>query len=152
MLTPKGLKSICGTGLTTAKLNFCSHVWETRHELHQVYLNCDDALDFWNYLIDNVKGLAIVKAAFATQLTLGEMSCLDVHNLAAAGMQRSDVSGSSKVKRKKYLTALEDIGKTSEQHWDDWCTFIAHESSEYENSPELVSMLHSKAILNQWDI
>lgn len=135
-------KAIMGAAMTTVKYNAVKYVWNNRDEIFAEYSN-RDALSFWNYCIDNIPGLGMVKAAFTVQMLYNEMGCVDTHNARELGIP--NFTGKSKVKRRQYLEA--QAVKSSAAWWNDWCNFMAVKYSKRYESGWQVSESHVMAVL-----
>lgn len=78
-----------------------------------------DSSDFqiFQYINDNIKGLAAVKAAFATQLIIGKYGCIDSINMRAYDkMIRADIESKGKksgfsLKKRKSKNQKDEFGK-----------------------------------------
>lgn len=137
-------KSYMATAINPAKLSYVQSVWANREEIFEVY-KASNALDFWNYLIDCVPGLGMVKAAFSVQMLYNELGCLDTNNVQALGLDPSAVTGKSQARRANYLT-VQSV-RTSKEWWDDWCNLMADRYPGEFDSGDYVSRLHSIAVL-----
>lgn len=136
-------KAIMGAAMSTQKYNAVKYVWENRVAIYNEFLN-RDAIDFWNYCIDSVPGLGMVKSAFTVQMLYNELGCVDVHNVRELGLPPF-TSNYSKRNRNLYLS-VQSV-KTSASWWTDWCDFMAKKYSKRYDSGWQVSESHVAAIL-----
>lgn len=137
-------RSMMGNAMNRAKLAWTQDVIRRRDEIYKNYQSMS-AIEFWHYLLDNVRGLAAVKAAFAVQMLYNELGCIDTHNLRMIGATAKDVSGKSKAKREKYLTL--QATRTSADWWNSWVKFIAEKYHKRFPSADYVSRLHAVAVV-----
>lgn len=139
-------KSMCSTGLSPRKIESLTYLWENRTSIYTKYLEClaeiNGHLIWWNYCMDTLSGMGMVKAAFCTQLLFGELGCIDTHNARELGVKMP--TGKSLKGRDLYLKL--QSGKTSEQWWCDWCDFLAAKYPHLFEHGEQVSNLHEYAI------
>jgi hypothetical protein len=139
-------KSLCGIGLSPRKAANFAYLWEHRVSIHEKYLECRELpnghLIWWNYCMDVLCGMGLVKAAFCTQLLFGELGCVDVHNARELGIPMP--TGKSGKGREAYLTI--QAAKTSEAWWNEWCDFIADKYPTQFADGNTVSVLHEYAI------
>jgi hypothetical protein len=141
-------KSLMGCGMTGMKLTAYQKLWSMREEIYSVYRDCmlDPELGhitFWNYAMDALMGMGMVKAAFATQMLFNRLGCIDIHNARELGFT-SCPSGKAKKQRPVYLN-MQNV-KTSRQWWDDWCNALAAKYPGQFTDGEQVSMLHALAV------
>lgn len=143
---PVAVRSRCGTGLNVTKVRYLQHAWRNRREWYQV-MSDSDAVTWWHYLLDHAQGLGLVKAAFAVQLTRGELGCLDTHNARRFGVDPKIVTAKkqSATAREAYLEAQSLM--TSGDWWDTWCNYVAERYSNIYQSGDEVSALHASAII-----
>ncbi len=99
--------------------------------------------------LTKIPGLGLPKAGFVMQLALGEVGCMDTHNLQRFGLQAQTFkfgkNASDKLRQAKallYIEACKDAGGC-EYLWDSWCELIGTEKfPELYGSGEVVSKLH----------
>lgn len=144
-------KSVMGCAFTGAKYNHYVNIWVKRvliHNHYTVYHNAGDWEAFWNYCMDELSGMGLVKAAFATQMLFGKMGCIDIHNAREMGYDKAP-AGKSKKQRENYLK-IQAI-KSSEEWWNDWCNALTTKTrTGYivgQYSGDQISMMHSAAVL-----
>lgn len=98
-----------------------------------------------------VPGLGMVKAGFACQLLIGEVGCLDVHNINRLGLKASewyvrkykDIDKQLREVDEKiatYMHLIDECGGTRKL-WDDWCEHLASNSKAYKDAED-VSLRH----------
>lgn len=143
---PDSDRSVMAAAMSGAKLQAAREIWANRHEIYAKRESMD-AMDFWHYAIDNVRGLGMVKAAFVVQMLYNEMGCIDAHNIRMMGYDKVMLTGKSKVRRQNYLS-LQSV-KTSQAWWDDWCDFVAKRYPKQFTSGDEVSRLHTVAVLGE---
>jgi hypothetical protein len=120
---------------------YIARLWKNKDKIYDfVMSNLDKPEQIYFYFINEISGLAAVKAAFATQLILGKFGCIDSINqrvyadLISKNTDAFTPEGSVKSSQKgsaKYLDFLkqledlyqQDISKTL---WDDWCEIVEH--------------------------
>lgn len=143
---PASVRSKCGTGLTQKKVDYLCHMWQHRHGFYQVMLD-STPLQWWHYLLDHGQGMGLAKAAFAVQLTRGELGCLDTHNVKRFGIDPKVATArkQSAKAREAYLKAQQVM--TSEEWWNTWCNYVAERYSNIYQSGDEVSALHASAII-----
>lgn len=139
-------KSMCGTGLSPRKVESLTYIWENRKEIHAKYLECLNMekghLTWWNYCMDVLSGMGLVKAAFCTQLMFNELGCIDTHNAKELGIDMP--KGKSNKGRAIYLE-IQSV-KDSKSWWCDWCDFLAEKYPHIYKDGNEVSELHFKGI------
>lgn len=144
----QGEKSLMGCGLTASKLSAYQYLWTNRESIFDMYTECltkdNGHIIFWNYILDTLPGMGMVKAAFAVQMLFNELGCIDIHNARELGYDKAP-SGRAKKQRPVYLN-MQSI-KTSQQWWDDWCNMLAQKYPGQFKSGEHVSRLHAVAIM-----
>jgi len=99
--------------------------------------------------------LGLAKAGFVIQLVLGEIGCLDSHNLArfglSAGTFKYGANASYALMRKKaelYIDTCHKLGGC-EYLWDTWCKYLATvHPTKYRDGFE-VSRMHVDFILGE---
>lgn len=118
-----------------------------------------EALEYFAML----PGLGQVKAGFVLQLTMGEVGCLDTHNIERYGliptgrrelpawMRGNKFKAASPAKRQEhiraYISACDQLGGC-EKLWNAWCTYVADKYPvRYPGGAFEVSKLHCDAIL-----
>lgn len=140
----KDEKSLMGNAMNTAKLGWVQNVLANKEEIFGKYQDMT-AIEFWNYLLDNVPGLGLVKAAFAVQMLYNELGCIDTHNLRMHNIDKNAVVGKTKAKRANYLKI--QAVKSSESWWTDWCNVVAKRFPRQYESADYVSRLHTIAVI-----
>lgn len=144
----QGEKSLMGCGMTATKLAAYQYIWANRESIFEEYTKCLDLdnghLIFWDYCMDVLCGIGMVKAAFAVQMLFNELGCIDIHNAKELGYDKCP-TGKAKKQRPVYLN-IQSV-KTSEQWWNDWCTMLANKYPGQFKSADYVSRLHSVAIM-----
>tara|TARA_A100000172_G_scaffold51927_1_gene32751 strand:- start:6407 stop:7018 length:612 start_codon:yes stop_codon:yes gene_type:complete len=103
--------------------------------------------------VASIPGIGLPKAGFVLQLCVGEVGCLDSHNLRRFGLSPHTFKLSKKLKydtalRKAelYLKTCEELGGC-EYLWDSWCEFLADLYPKSFQDVEQVSTFHVKCIL-----
>lgn len=143
---PTGERSAAGMGLNPMKVAAYRTLWADRESIYSKYIECltldNGHLTFWNYILDNLPGMGMVKAAFAVQMLFNELGCIDVHNAREQGVKMP--TGRAVKNRPVYLNI--QAVKTSEQWWDDWCVLLAAKYPGQFRDGDHVSFLHSVAI------
>lgn len=141
-------KSAMGCGMTAAKLSAYQYLWTNRESIFERYSEClavdNGHLIFWDYILDTLPGMGLVKAAFAVQMLFGKLGCIDIHNARELGYEKAP-SGRAKKQRPIYLE-IQSV-KTSEQWWNDWCNMLAVKYPGQFRDGQHVSRLHSVAIM-----
>ena len=144
----QGEKSLMGCGLTAAKLAAYQYLWAGRDSIYGKYLEClnleNGHLIFWDYILDTLPGMGMVKAAFAVQMLFNELGCIDIHNARDLGYDKAP-AGRAKKQRPVYLN-IQSV-KTSEEWWNDWCEMLAKKYPGQFTDGEQVSRLHAVAIM-----
>jgi hypothetical protein len=141
-------------------------------------ISSDSDMKIFEYIVDNIRGLGAVKAAFATQLMLGKFGCLDSVNTNAY----KDVIQNYVKKKKKagkptgfaikkdkdkvdiqvnkskaglrgyvdFLKTLEDLygDNISKILWDDWCEIVAQKVVKSGSGEKISIVVNGK----QYDI
>jgi hypothetical protein len=114
------------------KYDYIRYIWYNRKKLYSGIRTCgNDEVKMYFYIRDNVKGLGNIKSAFAVQLILGRLGCIDNVNQKIFGKGARDLSGSSLKSAREYLQMLQAIEASygsgySAKLWDDWCDIVAH--------------------------
>ena len=126
-----GLKSRYAWGM---KAQTIGHVQKHKQELFlALHEYKSGEIDLPELLVTfaSVSGLGMVKAGFVLQLCLGEVGCLDVHNLRMynvnPNMFKFGKAATHATKRKKaelYIAMCEKLGG-SNVLWDNWCEALA---------------------------
>ena len=105
--------------------------------------------------ITSIYGIGTVKAGFIMQLCLGEIGCLDVHNLKRFGLSPNVFKVSDKMpqatairKANFYIKTCEDLGGC-EYLWDSWCQYLAEIYPNIYTDANDVSDLHVNCIIKQ---
>lgn len=141
-------KSGMGCGLTGMKLAAYQYLWANRADIFEKYTACleidNGHLIFWEYCMDCLCGMGLVKSAFAVQMLFGKLGCIDIHNARELGYTKCP-TGKAKKQRPIYLH-IQSI-KTSEAWWDDWCNFVAAKYPGQFKDGEHVSKLHFDCIV-----
>ena len=95
----------------------------------------------------HVPGLGLVKAGFVVQLAVGQIGCIDSHNIKKYGINpntlKVPVNASPRLKDKKiaaYIELCESIGCAD--LWDNWCQLIADKQAKHFASGNAVSRAH----------
>ena len=103
-------------------------------------------------IIASCPSLGLVKAGFVIQLSLGEIGCLDVHNLNRFGLSASTFkfgkNASYALMQKKaqlYIDTCEKLGGC-EYLWDTWCDYLAERNPKRFRDGNHVSELHQTAL------
>lgn len=138
-------RSIMGCAYTSQKHIAYVLIWTKRHEIYAKYREClknEDHLAFWHYCMDELRGMAVVKAAFAVQMMFNKLGCIDIHNARELGYSKAP-EGKSKKAREAYL-AIQSV-KSSDSWWDDWCAALAEKRKL--GTGDRVSRLHAGAVL-----
>lgn len=129
---------------------------EHAQELYDAVLAYDTApshkalLDLFRRIVE-LPGFGIVKAGFWLQLVIGEVGCMDRHNLRLYGLQEnafSRVPASAEgltAKLKAYMAVCAQIG--SETLWNQWCTHVSLLRPKRFPTPDSVSQWHVTCIL-----
>lgn len=141
-------KSGMGCGLTGAKLAAYQYIWRNREDIFTKYQEClktkNGHLIFWDYCMDCLMGMGMVKAAFAVQMLFNRLGCIDIHNARELGYEKCP-TGKAKKQRPIYLE-IQSI-KTSEQWWNDWCVMLAEKYPGQFEDGEEVSKMHYDCIV-----
>lgn len=120
---------------------YIAKLWKNKDRIYDfVMSNLDKPEQIYFYFINEISGLAAVKAAFATQLILGKFGCIDSINqrvyadlisknqdaFTPQGTVKSSQKGSAKYL--DFLKQLEDLYQQdiSKTLWDDWCEIVEH--------------------------
>jgi hypothetical protein len=118
--------------MLVGKFDYIRYIWYNRKKLYSGIRACgNDEVKMYFYIKDNVKGLGTIKSAFAVQLILGKLGCIDNVNQKIFGKGARELSGSSLKKAQEYLQMLQGIEASygpgySGKLWDDWCDIVAH--------------------------
>jgi|TARA_R110000803_G_C11948631_1_gene317433 hypothetical protein len=95
-----------------------------------------------------IPNIGLVKAGFILQICIGEVGCLDVHNLNRFGLSASTFKLAKNVtyatalkKAKLYVKLCKDLGG-SEYLWDSWCNYVATKYPKVYDNGDHVSKLH----------
>jgi hypothetical protein len=73
-----------GTTFFGTKYNGVAKVWSQRQEIYSSIMELvskKDTVAVFEYLLQNISGLAQAKAGFCVQLIFGELGCIDMHNV-----------------------------------------------------------------------
>ena len=96
--------------------------------------------------------LGLPKAGFVIQFVLGEIGCLDSHNMARFGLNPSafkfGANASYSLMRKKAELYIDTCGG-SENLWNTWCDYLASINPNKYNNGFHVSELHVDFILGK---
>lgn len=130
------------------------YVRANKQELYDVIFLKNMTIEERLLHVAGTPGLGLPKAGFVLQLCIGEVGCLDVHNLNRFGLS-PNVFKLGKVKydtalkkAKLYTTTLENIGGC-EYLWDSWCIFMADKYPKRYTNAEHVSRLHVEYLLQR---
>lgn len=99
----------------------------------------------------SVPGLGMVKAGFAVQMLLGEVGCLDTHNLARLGLNPSVCNPGGKGTRARidraiaYISLCDKLGG-AQSLWDAWCVYVAVREPQTWQGASDVSRWHVTCI------
>ncbi len=117
-------RKYCAAGLTGQKYDAILYTLQNVDSIYQAY-KTKTPIEFWHYLMDECKGLGLIKAAFAVQCLYGEMVCLDVHNAREYNLDIKLLSRhkSSQKAREYYLEVSNKF--SSQSMWDEWCNSYA---------------------------
>ena len=153
-----------------ANASYLQELWPKKNEIYSNIMALDkssssslsDSSEFeiYKYIINNIRGLALAKAAFATQLILGKFGCIDSVNTAAYDAlirkdieQKGDKSAftlqTRKVKKRPVLDAegkeIQDavIKKASGVSMRGYIDFLKALQDLYGRSEEHTSELQS---------
>ncbi len=141
-------KSLMGCGMTASKLAAYQYLWANRESIYAKYMEClnmeNGHIVFWEYCMDCLMGMGMVKAAFAVQMLFNKLGCIDIHNAKELGYSKCP-TGKAKKQRPVYLN-IQSV-KTSEQWWDHWCHMLAKKYPGQFKDGEHVSRLHAIAIM-----
>lgn len=140
-------KSGMGCGLTGMKFASYQYLYANRADIYKKYLECNAVdnghLIFWEYCMDCLCGMGMVKSAFAVQMLFNRLGCIDIHNARELGYSKCP-TGKARKNRPIYLNI--QAVKTSEAWWNDWCALLAKKYPGQFDSAEQVSRLHSLAV------
>ena len=96
----------------------------------------------------DIPNIGIIKAGFILQICIGEVGCLDVHNLNRFGLSASTFKLNKNVtyatalkKAKLYVQLCIDLGGCG-YLWDSWCRYIASKYPKTYKDGDHVSNLH----------
>ena len=141
-------KSAACCGMTGMKLAAYQYLHRNQDVIYDKFLECDKLQDghliFWNYCMDCLAGMGMVKSAFAVQMLFNRLGCIDIHNARELGYDKCP-TGKAFKNRPTYLN-IQAI-KSSEQWWNDWCKMLATKYPGQFTSGEHVSSLHSEAVI-----
>ncbi len=115
------------------KSNCIKYAEENKTEIYHQFTTLSPE-DFYRWMIKNVPGLGLAKAAFVSQLANGYLGCLDTVNLKRFGLN-------TKIRTiNKYMEAFYATGETGCELWRNWCIAV----SERDNfNVESLSVVHS---------
>ena len=120
-------------GSLLAILNSHKSIADKNHALLKLFLH--------------IPGLGLVKAGFVVQLAVGQIGCIDSHNIKKYNVNpntlKVPVNASPKLKDKKiaaYIALCETIGCA--ELWDNWCALIADKQAKHFASSAEVSRAH----------
>jgi len=121
-------------------------LWLALHEYKKGRIDLPELL----CTFQSLHGLGFVKAGFVLQLCVGDVGCLDIHNLRMYGVKASDfivnASATYATRRRKaelYIATCEKLGG-SESLWDTWCAALSDNErcGHLYTSKHHVSRLH----------
>ena len=128
-------------------------VLANKHYLHNILYSSHLSIAEKLLSMTAIPGIGIVKAGFILQLCIGEVGCLDVHNLKMFGFSESSFKFAKTVKQNTalakcnlYIETCEKLGGP-EFLWNNWCSFIADKYPKHFSSAEEVSQLHVDLIV-----
>jgi hypothetical protein len=144
MATTKEGKPLYSRLFSGSEARYVAKVWERKNEIYDfVMSNKENPGNIYMYIIQNIPGLGVVKAAFTTQLILGQFGCIDSINTKiyknliskhpdAFAFDKKTNSYAPKDSMKgikgylDFLDALEQMyqEKISKILWDDWCEVV----------------------------
>jgi len=103
-------------------------------------------------IVASCPSLGLVKAGFVIQLCLGEIGCLDLHNLRRFGLSASTFKYGAnatyalmKRKAELYIDTCNKLGGC-EYLWDSWCDYLAEKNPKKFRNGNHVSELHATAL------
>ena len=133
------------------KAKSMEYVIENKQMLYDAIFDPNMDLEDKLLSVAEVPGIGLVKAGFVLQLCIGEVGCLDVHNLRRFGLDAQTF----KMGKVKYLTARKkatlyletciDCGR-SETLWNEWCQLIADKYPKRWFGADHVSATHAEII------
>tara|TARA_Y100000015_G_scaffold28281_1_gene27499 strand:- start:77 stop:700 length:624 start_codon:yes stop_codon:yes gene_type:complete len=104
-------------------------------------------------LLLHVPGLGLAKAGFVIQLVVGQVGCIDSHNIKKYGVKESilriPTNASPRLRAKKiedYVALCASIGCAS--LWDNWCNLIADKQPKHFINGDHVSRVHLDYLTN----
>lgn len=137
------------------KRNAYKYILKNRADIMQkIYAYLDGKMDLPDLLlyVASCPSLGLVKAGFVIQLAIGEIGCLDVHNLRRFGLSATAFkfgnNASYQLMRGKaelYIKTCQDVGGC-EYLWDSWCDYVAERNPKKYADGFEVSEIHAKAI------
>ncbi len=120
-------------GSLLAILNSHKSIADKNHALLKLFLH--------------VPGLGLVKAGFVVQLAVGQIGCIDSHNIKKYNVNPNTLkvptAASPRLKDKKiaaYIALCDSIGCA--ELWDNWCQLIADKQGKHFASSDAVSRAH----------
>lgn len=153
---PKMLAELEKTGdckrLTNRQKNAIKVYQEKKEQIFQIIfsgLSVDKKLLF----VANLPGFGLPKAGFVLQLLIGEVGCLDTHNLRRFNIKASRFVQTKKFetnqkKANDYIDVCQKIGGGCEKLWDDWCELVSVKYPDTFHTAEVASRLHVQCILS----
>ena len=146
-----------GRDVSPTYAKYLKDLWDNKNEIfsnisHMIETETLPEFEIYKYITNNVKGFALAKAAFATQLIVGKFGCIDSINLRAyetlikkdikkhdkksaftiakdtGEIKIKDASGISLAGYQRFLQSLEDLygDNISKVLWNDWCEIVAN--------------------------
>ena len=161
-----------GRDVSPTYAKYLKDLWDNKNEIfsnisHMIETETLPEFEIYKYITNNVKGFALAKAAFATQLIVGKFGCIDSINLRAyetlikkdikkhdkksaftiakdtGEIKIKDASGISLAGYQRFLQSLEDLygDNISKVLWNDWCEIVANKiiKRSEEHTSELQS-------------
>ena len=128
-----------------------ARLWElTREWQHDAARSAGSAFMEWL----KVPGLGLVKAGFAVQLTIGEVGCLDTHNIQRLGLRKADMQvnkaklANLATRASRYMVECKRQGG-AEKLWDSWCCYVAKGQPKQWANAQAVSEWHWRVLDQQ---
>jgi hypothetical protein len=124
---------------------------QTLYDLVLAYDGSDAALLHLFRTLVELPGFGIVKAGFWLQLVLGDVGCMDRHNLRLYGLQDktfSHIPASADgltAKLRTYMALCASVG--SQALWDTWCTTVSRLRPRVFPTPDSVSAWHVTCLI-----
>jgi hypothetical protein len=144
MQTTKDKKPLYSRLFKKEEARYLAKLWERKNEIYDYVMSTiDNPGNVYRYIIKNISGLGVVKAAFCTQLMLGQFGCIDSINTKIYkdliskhpdafkyNPETKDYSPNGSLKGIQayldFLDVLEQMyqQKISKVLWDDWCEVV----------------------------